>query len=179
LSHYETFEQYHATFYKHVEALSVTPFSPGALSRGLAALLVACVRLRDGKFNRNDRAMLMATEANDPEVQGVIELIAERAHQVGKDKKVADFVRAELKRKMDCWQAEAQRTEGGRVLGYREARDGVTTNLLDQPGLKRWEEFTCLNSLREVEPTVKLILLDDPKLDDETGSPGAKGDGQP
>jgi hypothetical protein len=179
LSHYETFEQYHATFYKHVEALSVTPFSPGALSRGLAALLVACVRLRDGKFNRNDKAMLMATEANDPEVQEVIELIAERAHQVGKDKKVADFVRAELKRKMDCWQAEAQRTEGGRVLGYREARNGVTTNLLDQPGLKRWEEFTCLNSLREVEPTVKLILLDDPRLDDETGSPGAMGDGQP
>lgn len=179
LSHYETFEQYHATFYKHVEALSVTPFSPGALSRGLAALLVACLRLMDGKFNRNDKAMLMATEANAPEVQEVIELIADRAHQVGKDKKVADFVRAELKRKMDCWQAEAQRTEGGRVLGYREARDGVTTNLLDQPGLKRWEEFTCLNSLREVEPTVKLILLDDPKLDDETGSPTTKGGGQP
>lgn len=26
LSHYEQFEHYHATFYKHVEALSVTPF---------------------------------------------------------------------------------------------------------------------------------------------------------
>jgi hypothetical protein len=33
LSHYETFEHYHATFYKHVEPLSVTPFSPGALQR--------------------------------------------------------------------------------------------------------------------------------------------------
>ncbi len=39
LSHYETFEHYHATFYKHVEALSVTPFSPGAISRALTALL--------------------------------------------------------------------------------------------------------------------------------------------
>lgn len=31
LSHYETFEHYHDTFYKHVEALSVTPFSARAL----------------------------------------------------------------------------------------------------------------------------------------------------
>ena len=46
MSHYETFEHYHATFYKHVEPLSVTPFSPGALQRGLAGLLVSMVRLR-------------------------------------------------------------------------------------------------------------------------------------
>jgi hypothetical protein len=44
LSHYETFEHYHATFYKHVEALSVTPFAPGAISRVLTALLVSCIR---------------------------------------------------------------------------------------------------------------------------------------
>ena len=51
LSHYETFEHYHATFYKHVEALSVTPFSAGAIYRGLAALLVSLVRLRGFEFN--------------------------------------------------------------------------------------------------------------------------------
>ena len=52
LSHYETFEQYHATFYKHVEALSVTPFSPGSLSRGLAALLVGSIigRIMSGEI---------------------------------------------------------------------------------------------------------------------------------
>ena len=33
LSHYETFEHYHATFYKHVEAQSVTPFSPSSMMR--------------------------------------------------------------------------------------------------------------------------------------------------
>jgi hypothetical protein len=52
LSHYETFEHYHATFYKHVESLSVTPFSPGALSRGLAGLLVSLVRLRGTEFTQ-------------------------------------------------------------------------------------------------------------------------------
>jgi hypothetical protein len=51
-------------------------------------------------------------------------------------------------------------------LGYRDVRDDVTVNLLHQPTLKRWQEFTCLNSLREVEPNVTLIL-DDHHLDEE------------
>ncbi|MBC7706734.1 MAG: helicase, partial [Rhodoferax sp.] len=38
LSHYERFEHYHETFYKHVEALSVTPFSARALDRGLSGV---------------------------------------------------------------------------------------------------------------------------------------------
>ena len=41
LSHYERFEHYHATFYQHVEGLSVTPFAARALDRGLSAVLVA------------------------------------------------------------------------------------------------------------------------------------------
>src|SRR5262249_45569698 len=53
LSHYESFEQYHATFYKHVEALSVTPFAQGALSRGLTALMVSCIRHMGIEFNHN------------------------------------------------------------------------------------------------------------------------------
>jgi hypothetical protein len=45
LSHYEGFEHYHATFYQHVEALSVTPFAQRALDRGLSGVLVSLVRL--------------------------------------------------------------------------------------------------------------------------------------
>ena len=39
-SHYERFAAYHETFYRSVEATSVTPFSPRALDRGLAGTLV-------------------------------------------------------------------------------------------------------------------------------------------
>jgi hypothetical protein len=169
LSHYETFEHYHATFYKHVEALSVTPFSPGALSRGLAALLVSCVRLPGTEFNPNKSAKEVATQANHQYIQQAIRAIADRARLVGRNSDVANFVQEELKRKVDCWQNEALRTAGGRELAYRDERDGVTVNLLHQPTLKRWEEFTCLNSLREVEPNVTLIL-DDHHLDEEPGT---------
>ena len=43
-SHYERFESYHASFYRAVEVTSVTPFSPRALDRALAAALVALSR---------------------------------------------------------------------------------------------------------------------------------------
>ncbi|HEV3446301.1 MAG TPA: DISARM system helicase DrmA, partial [Gemmataceae bacterium] len=78
LSHYETFEHYHSTFYKHVEALSVTPFSAGATARGLAALLVSLIRLPGFEFNANDKAMLMATQRGHQHVNDAIDTITRR-----------------------------------------------------------------------------------------------------
>lgn len=163
LSHYESFEHYHATFYKHVEPLSVTPFSPGALQRGLSGLLVSLVRLHSAEFNSNEAASRITT--GNPYVHDAIETIARRAELIG-DRTTGDFCRAELRSKADLWQAEAQNTTGGRTLTYTESygadgpKKGTTVTLLQSPGMERWEEFTCLNSLREVEPSVKFIISD-------------------
>jgi hypothetical protein len=164
LSHYETFEHYHATFYKHVEALSVTPFAPGAISRGLTALLVSCVRHQGTEFNRNESAQRL--DRQHPSVQAAVELIARRAHLVGNGAAVEQQVRGELQERLDEWLAEAQKVAGGRVLAYDEKKDGVTVGLLHRPSLDPWNDFTCLNSLREVEPTAGLIL-DDGGMDDD------------
>ena len=164
MSHYETFEHYHSTFYKHVEPLSVTPFSPGSLQRGLAGLLVSMVRLRGVEFNPNDAASRVTT--SNPYVQDAIDTIVKRAELIDLNgKRTGDFCRAELLKKADIWQAEAQNTSGGRTLTYKEpfgqgTKKGTTISLLQSPGLERWEEFTCLNSLREVEPPVKFIISD-------------------
>jgi hypothetical protein len=69
--------------------------------------------------------------------------------------------------------------ESGRTLTFGEPRGGdgpkrgTTVSLLHHPGLERWEEFTCLNSLREVEPSVKLIM-DDGGLDEENADQGGQ-----
>lgn len=172
LSHYETFEHYHATFYKHVEPLSVTPFSPGALQRGLAGLIVSLVRLRGVEFNPNESAARITT--SNPYVQDAIETIAKRAELIGDGTKTGDYCRAELLSKADLWQSEAQNNTGGRTLTYTESygsdgpKKGTSVKLLHSPGMERWEEFTCLNSLREVEPPVKFIISDG-GLDEITG----------
>jgi Helicase conserved C-terminal domain len=168
LSHYETFEHYHATFYKHVEALSVTPFSAGATSRGLAALLVSLVRLPGVTFNANEKAMLMATERHHPYVMEAIDVITRRAELIA-GVQVAEDVKQQLKHKMDLWQTRSQRMSQGSRLGYETKKDGATIGLLRRPSMEPWDEFTCLNSLRDVEPPAHLIL-DDHHLDDDPTS---------
>ena len=51
-------------------------------------------------------------------------------------------------------------------LGYEGKKDSETIGLLRKPSIETWDEYTCLNSLRDVEPTSPLIL-DDHSLDDE------------
>ena len=46
-SYYEHFSAYHQSFYRYVEAASVTPFADRALDRGLAGVVVAMIRLLD------------------------------------------------------------------------------------------------------------------------------------
>lgn len=117
------------------------------------------------EFNPNETAMLLATQAGHAYVQDAIKIIEARANEVA-NRDVADFVREELKHKVDLWQARAQRMSGGSRLGYKTKKDGQTIGLLTKPSIEAWDEFTCLNSLREVEPTANLIL-DDRNMDDD------------
>src|SRR5262249_59913994 len=97
------FEHYHATFYKHVEALSVTPFAPGAISRGLTALLVSCLRHQGTEFNKNESAQRL--DRGHPAVQAAVDLIARRAHLIGNGPAVEQQVRAGQGHRLRPWRA--------------------------------------------------------------------------
>lgn len=172
LSHYETFEHYHETFYNHVEALSVTPFAPRAVDRGLTALLVSLIRLSSPRYAPNEAAP--ALRRDDPLVRRVVELIVRRAELVEESTTRGDDVRKQLERRIDDWLAAATPQVGGAKLGYKGQMDGVTRGLLKPAGAGPWEPFTCLNSLRDVEPTAQLVLDDSPMDDD--ARPFTRGD---
>jgi hypothetical protein len=154
LSHYEAFEHYHETFFKHVEALSVTPFSARALDRGLAGVLVALMRLRDDRLNANEKAGELPDD--DPEMSEVIDRIIARAERALGDPAVGAKVRELLMQRRDYWLARVHNQTDHR-LGYRDDGQAVV-GLLTQPGPATWELFTCLNSLRDVEGTADLVL---------------------
>jgi len=153
LSHYEAFGHYHATFYQHVEALSVTPFSVGAIKRGLSALLVSQIRLGDLSFNGNTGAERFA--ADHPQVVAALATIVQRATALSTPE-LLTVIQNGLDRRIAEW-LEASQRQGAR-LGYRQSGDAA--GLLSAPDGNLWQTFTCLNSLRDVEPTVNLIHND-------------------
>ena len=173
LSHYERFEHYHATFYQHVEALSLTPFAARAIDRGLAALLVSLIRLDSDIFNANKSAA--GVNSTHEQVVRAIETIVERSKLV-ESPAVAELIQTSLKARLDRWRADAKRPTGGNLLGYRTEKDGITVGLLQPAGLGPWDDFTCLTSLREVEPNVSLIL-DNRDTNTLPGSPDSEVEG--
>ncbi|MCB0185858.1 MAG: hypothetical protein KDE31_16430, partial [Caldilineaceae bacterium] len=130
LSHYERFEHYHATFYQQVEALSVTPFSPRALDRGLTGVMAAYVRLLGEEFNPNDGAGEIEREHEF--VQAALAAIRQRAALVSGSNSTADLVDGMLKKRLDEWLNRAEAVTGGAILGYASKKDGRTRPLLKQ-----------------------------------------------
>ena len=163
LSHYETFEHYHATFYKHVEAQSVTPFSPRAMDRGLTGTMLSVMRLENDLFNPNRGAGAL-DRTDRPEVLDVIDTVSDRAWRI-KDTATKELATAELKERIDEWAKEAG--VGGRTLAYEKKGQGreLMVGLLERPGIKPWQNFTVPMSMREVEPGVALVMNSDRLID--------------
>lgn len=154
VSHYERFNHYHETFYQQVEALSVTPFASRALDRGLSAVLVSHIRLADEDFNENDKAGdILKAESN---FAAASEAIRQRVSAV------REGALSQVEQMMsDCialWTREA-RNPAAR-LGYAMRNNSKTVPPLKHTTGRDWEAFTCLNSLRDVEPPVSLIHAD-------------------
>ena len=154
LSHYERFEHYHETFYKHVEALSVTPFSARALDRGLTGVMVGLMRLLDDHLNANLKAG--EVQDTDPVWAQVFELLSKRGERATHDTLVGDRIKDMLDRRRDEWLKRVHNQKDHK-LGYK-SEGGATVELLEQAGKNDWQMFTCLNSLRDVEGTVDLVL---------------------
>jgi len=157
LSHYETYEHYHATFYKHVEAQSVTPFSPRALDRGLTGTMLSILRLQNENLNSNQGAGKLKA-SNQKEMSTGIDVLSKRAWNVTQLKNRKNLIEQALKRRADEWSKKASVV--GRVLVYKNTRSqsGIDKALIESPGLEAWDTWTVPMSMREVEPGVQLIM---------------------
>jgi hypothetical protein len=168
-SHFERFEAYHSSFYRGVEATSVTPFSPRALDRGLAGVVVGLARQAVPELTAPLDAIRLA-EMRD-RVEFIADALAERAeqhHAAEADEEpgaLASSVRRAASEILDAWMriARSQR-EVGMGLQYQEEASGAPRLLFDplDPELEMKNadarRFKAHRSMRDVEPVVNLWL---------------------
>jgi superfamily II DNA/RNA helicase len=174
-SHYERFGAYHETFYRGVEATSVTPFSPRALDRAIAGVTVALARHSCADLTApkaaGDIAKFRAV------VNSVADVLARRAEghrSMSKDeaderrKKVRDTVMDLL----DSWEKIAG-DAGGAGLQYQREEGQAPPLLLDpmDPELARKtpneRKFRAHRSMRDVEPSVNLWINEAPDAEED------------
>lgn len=172
-SHYERFQAWHNTFYRAVEATSVTPFSPRALDRGLPAVAVTLSRLGHPKLTAPLGAG--AIPKYRQELEFVAEQLSRRAemHNKNLDAQQAEELRLKVQGMardlLDSWSHIASDQDGD--LQYQK-EVGKAPPLLFTPldpdlpkQPKIAQKFKAQRSLRDVEPTVDLWLID-PNGDD-------------
>ncbi|MBI4957601.1 MAG: helicase [Myxococcales bacterium] len=172
-SHYERFAAYHESFYRFVEATSLTPFSGPALERGLAGTLVAMVRLADAGMTPPGEAMAITTHRKLGEE--VVAVLAERAcrHDDSMDAEESERLREALRARglglLDDWEkivararseAAAKRTysrfdrdkAGGKPLLFMVVDEERPAPHTDEA------KFAAPTSMRDVEASVHLWL---------------------
>ena len=159
--HYEQFGQYHRTFYRAVEATSVTPWAARALDRALAAIVVAIGRHIDPDLTPEAAVTLLADR---PEVRALVrDAIVDRAPptvSVGGPQALARTVDGLIQDWIDT--AAEQTANGGPfTYGWRAQRllhvplDPALPNLLVPH-----RRFTAGRSMRDVEPSSVLKTRD-------------------
>jgi hypothetical protein len=172
-SHFERFAAYHASFYRFVEAQSLTPFSGPALDRGLAATLLAMSRLADPRAMPPAAAEQLAIVK--PLGDRAAEALAARARRqpsAKQDKRheaLAQDVRARAKGVIDAWDTIVREVKGeaGGKIDYspydreRYASVHMLHTVLDDPSLRlgpKYERFRAPTSMRDVEASVHLWI---------------------
>lgn len=154
LAHYEDFEYYHATFYRQVEALSVTPYTRRSLDRGTTATFVAAVRNAEEDFSRDIDAHDVPLDG--PRVGRIVDRLLARAEAIAGDRG-RDYLRERINRVTDVW--HLARTGSAR-LAYRHgtSRQQQLVDLLERAGGGRWTDRTVGDSMRETENEINLLL---------------------
>ncbi|HEX5270763.1 MAG TPA: DISARM system helicase DrmA [Gemmataceae bacterium] len=177
-SHYERFAFYHGSFYRSVEATSVTPFSPRALDRGLAGTLVGLARQGHAPMTPPKGAGAVLSERG--RLDWVAKALARRAADLGSTPEESESLRHRLLERandlLDEWDKIAKEYHDlGVGLQYQQEEGGARRLLYEflHPELKslplRHRKFRANRSMRDVEPSVNLWVktLDNIDIEDE------------
>ncbi len=169
LAHFEQFRHYHETFYAQVEALSVTPYSPTSLARGIDGLLVSAARVAqatqpDGLSPERDAGRI---KDQRPAVEALVERLKVRIADAAKDEASEKLANDLLVNRVERWSERARRAiEMSKTLVYERTGEGdkylpliiSPENAKASVGGSVEAPFVIANSMREVQPEINLLV---------------------
>jgi hypothetical protein len=160
--HYESFRHFHESFYRAVEATSVTPWAARAMDRALAAVVVAAARHAIPLLTAEGAAVDVADYTS---VRGlVLKMFLDRAPQASVVGGHAELTRA-VDALINAWSrlsADRKSNAGRLFYGYPKS-DALMHDPLD-PILRtlqpEFQQFTAGRSMRDVEHVSALTITD-------------------
>lgn len=160
-THHEQFRAFHMSFYRAVEATSVTPFASRALDRALAAMLVAAVRHLAAGLTPSPAAEHAPSQADVVDVVRKAVLDKTLLTMISVEEREAVLERLEALR--EAWANIAdEQTRGGQSFWYdhrsppqRLLQEPLKPLETDLDGRRSW--FAAGRSMRETEPSALLI----------------------
>jgi hypothetical protein len=162
-THFEHFGHFHRSFYRAIEATSVTPWAARALDRALAAIVVAAARHIDPGLTPDAAVKeLKARPAARAAVRDAIVARAPESSVPGGRAALAKLVDGLLE---DWIEAADEQAAGGNVFGYANRKS--PHRLLHMPLAPEianlstaHARFVAGRSMRDVEPSVVLFPRD-------------------
>lgn len=156
--HFEQFKSFHQSFYQYVEPTSVTPFSSGALKRGITGVLIGILRQATTvpPLSKANSAGLF--DINNVDLNMIDRLVtrAQSVYQLPEHE-----IRQLISEVLDKWQELVDRTNGD--LAYRQKIINGRGTKLSHHLLTTFESvpytldsMNTLTSLRSVEPEIRV-----------------------
>lgn len=170
-SHYERFSAYHESFYREVEATSVTPFSLQTLERGMVGTLISM--LRHGITEMSPARGVMKLHEHRALAETILDAMVQRGrhHRVDwQDTEAEDRLANELRSRgmnfLDAWEKVVDRAVEGaaeRTWSKQDKSKAEGVPLLhtatDTPPVDLDERrFQAPTSMRDVEPSTHVWL---------------------
>ncbi|GIF09682.1 DISARM system helicase DrmA [Actinoplanes siamensis] len=169
LAHYEQFRHYHETFYSQVEALSVTPFSPTALDRGIDAVLVSAARVIQAHRADGLSPERSAWRVRDEEaaLHALIGRLYDRMKPAAQMDELMGQAYERLINRLDQWNARGKyAAKLHKTLVYERTgdNDAYLPLLISPENAKAHQAqpdrapFVVAHSMREVQPEINLLV---------------------
>lgn len=162
-SHYERFVAYHESFYREVEATSVTPFSLQTLDRGMFGTLLSMVR--HGILEMQPPLGIMRLHENRKRAEEILEVLVKRGrkhrewYDAEAEDRITDELRARGKHDFDAWERVVESARKGAAertyskLDRAQAQGKPVLHMpTDEPPADLDERcFVAPTSMRDVE----------------------------